>query len=911
MDRRECLLLTCLVALSATTLRGEDKGLVLQLELGDVRDGVIRDLSGNGHDAQVHGARRVSVGKGHALEFDGVDDHLVVPDSPEIRWQKFSVELWADSADGSFPMLSKRFNEIRQSYLLQVDQAGRRFYAAVLGSDKSTENWIEVRRPPRLSRWSHYVFTCDGRWLRLYINGIQEIFKPVGKLPDLGRQPIPYIDSPLEIGRSFYAPKWNWYRGRLARLSAYSRVLRPGEVEMIYRRGHAVTSLRPRPKTRRQPPPKKQSRPPASGSLVLVRGGRAASTIVVPTPATYWTRQAAGWLQSYIEQASGAKLSIVDDRQQVSGPVISVGHTRLARRAGITAEGLKWDGGRLAIRGERLFLIGRDVKSAFQSAKGKVADGNCRAVVTFLEDYCGVRWFLPGPEGTVVPRQEDIRVESPLDRTVVPAFAFSGGRFPYGSTGHWLDNITPAAIANNFRHGIAATSGGHTYYAMVPSELFAEHPEYFALIDGKRTAKGHHLCSTNTDVRKLLVRGVLEQFRKGYDVVTLGQEDGYRRCRCAECEKLDKYRFSESSRSWLEFQTHVLPDTPCERLFLLHKSVIDEVHKVHPQGTVLLFAYAPTAWPSKKIPRWGKNVWVELTNQEPEVIEAWQGRAGGTTGYAYWFDIQLPMGMDVHATPAEAARRIRNLHRNGFLGLYHFPETNFGFQGPVIYALGKLMGNPDLDHQALVDEFCRGVYGKAAEPMGQFFTRLYRVHEDRLPFHLRQGKRWPRWLTTSDLYLLLYSPEVLDGLEVSLQSAERLAVSQRSRGWVRHTRDYFDFTRRLTETVVAYRAQQAKPTAKSRVRLRESVGAFNRVRLRILNYSPEEARRWFPGHGHFCNWLSGGGQHESKVYYVPWQTRKPAVLKRGVERMAIGYGGGPGYSFVGEPLTLDLRPTPK
>jgi hypothetical protein len=77
-----------------------------------------------------------------------------------------------------------------------------------------------------------------------------------------------------------------------------------------------------------------------------------------------------------------------------------------------------------------------------------------------------------------------------------------------GSTGFCPEDVTPGAIANNYRNGIAATSGGHSYYKMVPQELFQEHPEYFAWIDGRRTAEGHHLCSSNAKVKQLLIEGV-------------------------------------------------------------------------------------------------------------------------------------------------------------------------------------------------------------------------------------------------------------------------------------------------------------------------------------------------------------------------------------------------------------------
>ncbi len=66
-----------------------------------------------------------------------------------------------------------------------------------------------------------------------------------------------------------------------------------------------------------------------SGSLVLVKGGVPASSIVIADDADWWQRQAAGWLQDYIERATNAKLPIVRESESPAGPLISVGHTKL------------------------------------------------------------------------------------------------------------------------------------------------------------------------------------------------------------------------------------------------------------------------------------------------------------------------------------------------------------------------------------------------------------------------------------------------------------------------------------------------------------------------------------------------------------------------------------------------------
>ena len=918
MHVRRSFIMVGIVLVLWSPTEAANKEPVAYYDFRNVTGTVVRNENTDKQKAVIHGAKQIKGEKKSTLLFDGIDDFVEVPDARPFQLQQFSFGLWFKPAVGSVPLISKKFSEIRSSFLLSVSRDRKRLYCFALDKNGETEHWIETRDLQGLTGWTHVVFTCDSRWVRLYVNGKQETFAPVGKLPFNKGQTIPYTENPLQIGRSFYAPKWKYFKGEIAELRVYNRALAPAEVLRDFRESSSDLFGRTfPPKQRRERldpvPKKKNTRPRAKTGeqLILVKGGKSAATIVIPRRAKYWTGQAAKWLGNYIEKTTGAKLPIVAEDTSPSGTLISVGQTELARKAGVGIDGLKWDGCKLVVKHGALFLIGRDVKQPFQNAGGKIADGNCRAVVTFLEDFCGIRWFLPGRAGEFVPRRPDISVPGNLEKTVVPAFAFSSGRFPFGSAGHWLDNITPAAIANNYRKGAAATTGGHTYYAMVPAgKYFKDHPEYFAVIDGKRTGEGNHLCSTNPEVKRLLVRGLQKQFDKGFDIVTLGQEDGFLRCQCPDCEKLDDYRFSTSGLPWLDFQYLVLTRTRCERLFLLHKAVIDEVHKTHPQGTVLLFGYAPTAWPSKKIDRWGDKVWVELASQDPEIIEAWKGKTAGVTGYVYWFDIQLPMGMDVHATPAEVARRIRFLHENGFQGLYHFPETNFGFQGPAIYTLGKLMGDPYRNHNSLVEEYCRGVFGEAAEPMLEFFNVLDKVHEQRFPFHLRQGKKWPPWLTTSDLYLMLYSPEILAQLQRHLTRAEQTANSEQSRGWVRHTRDYFDFTRLLTATVTAYREHERDKTKARWIELKQSVEQFNRYRMKVLAYDKQYTDRWFPGHGHFCNWLTGNTQHESKVYYTPWKTRKPDVLSRGVRGLAIGYGGGPGYSFVKEPLTLNFQNDP-
>lgn len=663
-----------------------------------------------------------------------------------------------------------------------------------------------------------------------------------------------------------------------------------------------------------------------TGELWLVEHGKPAATIVIPENPSYWTTKASQWLVEYARKASGAELEVLSEAEgHPAGTIVSVGPTKLASESGVDCRGLKWDACKLVVVGDVLFLIGRDdVGTKTHNWVG--ARGTCRAVIKFLEDFCGVRWFLPSPQGELVPPTQNIHVPRTLNQTFQPAFVYSDGRSVYDVNILNEPGKSLAAQANNYRKAVKVAPGGHSYYHAVATEkYFKDHPEYFALIDGKRSGKGNHLCSSHPEVKRMLVDYMRMRFEQGLDWVSLGQEDGYLRCQCDECEELDNYRFMEwrekerqngSLGRWETFQNTRLKDTPCERLLLLHKAVADEVAKAYPDKKLMLMCYAPTAWPSKKIPHFGDNVIAELMNLNPDYIEAWQGKIAGFTGYVYWFNTQCPMGVNVHMTADEAAMRLRYLHRNGFLAVSLDPEANWGLEGAVYYMLGRLMGDPSLDHKAIVEEYCRGVYEDSSQAMLGFFKLLHERLSQVVPIDDSdiaadaRNTRLPRWMTTTQMFLAMYPPEVLIRLEALIQQAERQATTDRARGWVRLSRDQFDFIKLLTEMLISYRAWQSKPTHENWIELKHTVETFDSYRLRIVNYEREYTDVWFPGHDTFCKWLVGNLEDTSVAYYISWETRKADVLKKGIKGMPMGYGTSYYYSFIKEPLTLDFSKQP-
>ena len=661
------------------------------------------------------------------------------------------------------------------------------------------------------------------------------------------------------------------------------------------------------------------------GQLDLVKDGQAVSTIIARQHAPKWTIQAVTWLNEYVEKVSGATIPVVTEGDEIpTGTLISIGHTQMAANAGIDVADLKYDGCKLIVKGNVLYLLGRDTKTIIEKQPLTGARGTCRAVLTLLEDFCGVRWFLPGPQGELVPQSNDISVPADLTKTLVPEFGYSDGRFPY-DYGYLADGGgTPGAIINNYRKAVLAISGGHMYYAAVPGageyaihgeSLFAKHPEYFALIDGKRTDVGNHLCSSNPDVRRLLLKHIQRKFDEGWEWITIGQEDGYRRCECPECEKQDDFRWPlPGGGRWEEFQATGLKETPCERLFLAHKWVIDQAAISYPDKKVMLMCYAPTSWPSKIIDYFGENVICEVMNQSRPHMDAWKGKSSGMACYFYLFDIQCPMGFNVSVTPREIAEKVRYLRSYDVVGIYHMVESNWGLLGPTFYVFGKMMGDLTLDYKALVVEYCDGVFGNASDTMQQFFDMLYARLEQVIPLPTDdfsgRNTTLPRWMNTTEMFLAQYPPSVLGKLDELLKQAETEADTERARGWVKLSREHFDFIKLLTEALIAYRAWQVNESRDNWQQLKQSVEAFDAFRMRIITYDREYTDIWFPGHDYFCQYLTANCERDSKTYYVPWETRKPGVLERGINGVSIGFGTSYYFSSVEEPLTIDFSRYP-
>ena len=175
------------------------------------------DASGNDNDGTILGARRTRTGKhGGALVFDGVNDHVRVPDSDSLDLtHAMTLEAWIRPSASGRRWRSAIFKQRARgmSYALYAGDAhGRASGRVRTGQPVSTRGGAA----PRRNRWSHIAATYDGRVLRVYLNGRLASRRSV-------RGRIAAGDGPLEIGGD--AVWGEWFKGRMDEVRVWRTAL--------------------------------------------------------------------------------------------------------------------------------------------------------------------------------------------------------------------------------------------------------------------------------------------------------------------------------------------------------------------------------------------------------------------------------------------------------------------------------------------------------------------------------------------------------------------------------------------------------------------------------------------------------------------------------------------------------------
>jgi len=537
--------------------------------------------------------------------------------------------------------------------------------------------------------------------------------------------------------------------------------------------------------------------------LTLVREGRPEANLVLGSSPSEDDQFASAELVRYVRKATGAELTIGG-----TAPVkILVGLGACPPEVKKRIEGLRGDGYLMDVRRHDQIVLA-----------GKGRHGTSFAVYEFLERFAGVRWLWPGDLGEVVPRRTTLAAEE-VSYTKEPAFLWRdlgpGGAL-WGASDRWQkerelgitighQNAQRLWERRN-RFGGLSIYGGHAFGEILPPSKYGPvHPEYYALVNGKRdweNFNGKHraqLCTTNPEVVKLVIAYCVRMFQQhpDYDAVSIGANDGRGFCECDQCQRLDTgetYLDRADPESGRTRQSRIISD----RMVHFGNQVAAGVAKTHPDKKVLFFAYSQYHQPPKKT-KAHPSLIIEYTLntaglRNPQFKErassdlaGWANAAGQRAIYGYHTQGNFPDMFRL--IPDLIALELRQLRKLGYDYYQTQAGNGFAVNGLNFYVLGRLLWDPSLDPHAIIDDYVTAGFGKAAPAVKRYLNRHIEQWQSRQSAQVAMNDFS---LTNYQNVLGAYPLNYREACRRNLEEAERLAEGD-ARLRVAFLKDGFQF----------------------------------------------------------------------------------------------------------------------
>ena len=452
---------------------------------------------------------------------------------------------------------------------------------------------------------------------------------------------------------------------------------------------------------------------------VITRDGRPAAEIVCPGDATEPERNAALELQKYIEKISGARLPV---RESASPGVygIYVGQTEAVKAlAGDFDWGSLKDDGILIRSGKNSLILAGDRPR-----------GTLYAVYTFLEDRLGARFLTPFAEQ--IPSMKTITVKDGIDYAYTPPF-FSRETYFNLNLNH--PDFAVKRKSNGHHNDIAPEWGGHislwgfvhTMGRLLPGDkYFDTHPEWYSLIDGKRSAANTQLCLSNDECVKALGDAVLEVLRSEKEtpaIISVTQNDNDAYCRCDKCAALaEKYGGVQSGpiihavNQVADRVKEEFPEVKVETLAYWYSG--DAPENIKPRDNVIVRLcnirnnFGTPLFESIKRPEDEK----QKTNAAfVESLKAWSRLTDNLFIWNYVVDFSNYYIIHPNFRCLKPDLQcFREYHAKAIFEQGDYFNADGCFNALKGYLASKLLWDPDLDDDAVIKDFLAGYYGPAA-----------------------------------------------------------------------------------------------------------------------------------------------------------------------------------------------------
>ncbi len=355
------------------------------------------------------------------------------------------------------------------------------------------------------------------------------------------------------------------------------------------------------------------------------------------------------------------------------------------------------------------------------------------AVYQFLEELVGIRFLTA--EHTYIPDISGHKI--PCGRySYKPPFSFRWSYYRENSDAPEFAakrKVNTVTDAENLGGKTQQQLINHSFHWLVPFDTYgASHPEYYALVDGKRDTNTHgggpQLCVTNPAVIEIAAEAAIQRITEHPDMVniSISQADTAAYCRCESCATLNQEE-----------------ETPMGSQLAFVNTVAARLEKVHAHVKVGTLAYWYTRKPPKTLrPR--HNVQIQLCSIECCTLHAIDNpnckqNRGFCQDMDEWGKICNDIWIWNYNTNFRAydlpfpnlrsiGRNVRYFLHNNAKGIFMQANGN-GTTGEFSdlrnYLISQLLWDPQLNDKALLTEFVRLHYGAAAPPILEYIDFLH------------------------------------------------------------------------------------------------------------------------------------------------------------------------------------------
>lgn len=453
---------------------------------------------------------------------------------------------------------------------------------------------------------------------------------------------------------------------------------------------------------------RKANKNPGSGKaaeqFILTDNGFSKYTIVLPEHATVEEDKAAEVLQDYLMQISGAVLPVITAKKHTSPYEILLGQNERLDEISfpVNFHLLKEDGFLISTDSLRLIIAGGNEK------------GTLYGVYSFLEKYLGCRMY--SPKVKIIPPQQQIVVRK-INDMQVPVIGFRDTH--YRTT--WNEEYTDWHKLDHDPDG-ARTDWGmwvHTFNELVPPQIYYQsHPEYFALVKGKRLPT--QLCLTNPEVLAITIQNLRKKISQNPSAKywSVSQNDNRDYCTCDNCSAIDQ-REGSPSGSIIHFVNQVADEFPDKMISTLAYEYGRHAPKtLKPRDNVNIMLCSIEAYRHKPITddtasaEFVKDVkdWGKIAKD----IIVWD--------YVIQFNHLISPFPNLHVLQPN----IQFFAENGVNAMFEQGNREVGGEFAALrsYLISKLLWNPFLDVDSVMNDFMNNYYGAAGKPIREYIDLM-------------------------------------------------------------------------------------------------------------------------------------------------------------------------------------------